>query len=132
MTKYRMDKEGNLHPVEEQVKDMTDQQLNRALAELMAEKFVPGYNFMIYNPNGPGAVPVPKYCTDPAASQEVQAAACKLNKVRYIRNLLVVKGVGSVEEVIRWSGVEIELAADIATATNRERAEAAYMTLRGD
>ncbi|MFZ4916430.1 hypothetical protein [Paenibacillus sp. S29] len=117
--------------------DMTDQQLNRALAEFM------GYSVTIYTnnfgwliaPNGDTAQEslvtideawdhAPNYCNDPAASLEVQAAACEVHPNTYIRNL----------EKIKWGQstgwkVSNRVVAQLCNASPRERAEAAYMTL---
>ena len=94
-----------------QVQDMTDQQLNVALAELT------GF---------PIDMVVPNYCNDPAASLDIQAAACKIDKSAYIGNLSYVM-LG--KSVAYLEAVSLELAADFCTATDRQRAEAAYTTL---
>jgi hypothetical protein len=125
------------------VKDMTDQQLNRALAELM------GYRVVNLNPEwwrnkaywvlnepleerqhiGKGTEDeawreAPDYCNDTAASLEVQAAACEVHPNTYIRYL----------EKIKWGQstgwkVSNRVVAQLCNASPRERAEAAYMTL---
>ncbi|OMD66030.1 hypothetical protein BSK62_13260 [Paenibacillus odorifer] len=129
-----------------QVKDKTDQQLNRALAELM------GYTVYHYDKDvaercyfeltAPDGYPeivfggeriteleawadVPNYCNDPAASLEVQAKAIEVDGVGYIRNL----------EIAKWKKIMAPLARKevsvLLTASPRERAEAAYISLQG-
>ncbi|WP_342419844.1 hypothetical protein [Paenibacillus sp. FSL H8-0168] len=123
--------------------DMTDQQINRALAELM------GYRVVNLNPEwwrnkaywvlnepleerqhiGKGTedeawCEAPDYCNDAAASLEVQAAACEVHPNTYIRYL----------EKIKWGQstgwkVSNRVVAQLCNASPRERAEAAYMTL---
>ncbi|GGF73128.1 hypothetical protein GCM10010912_17900 [Paenibacillus albidus] len=117
-----------------QVQDMTNQQLNRALAELMGysiREYM--YSFGLINPYGSVLIEIesvddawayaPDYCTDPADSLEVQTAACEVHGELYIWNLAIVQG---------WVGGTIisrKEAIRIATARPRERAEAAYITL---
>ncbi|ADO59789.1 hypothetical protein [Paenibacillus polymyxa] len=117
------------------VKDMTDQQLNRWLAEYM------GYTISEYKnkwgwlmcPNGDNVHEslfpldelwgfVPDYCTDPAASLEVQAAAVAENYEEYVYNL---NGVIYKE----YECMTFKVISAMLTATPRQRAEAAYMTL---
>lgn len=90
------------------VKEMSDRDLNIALAELMD---YPKNRF------------VPNYCTDPAASLEVQTKAIEINPREYVRNLQELKWECS------FSGISMKRIADLLTATPRERAEAAYITL---
>ncbi|OMD76888.1 hypothetical protein [Paenibacillus odorifer] len=109
-----------------QVKDKTDQQLNRALAELMG--------WTDFKEDGHGGMwatapdfrwtnKMPDYCTDPAASLEVQAKAIEVDSVGYVRNL----------EIAKWEKIMAPLARKevsvLLTASPRERAEAAYITL---
>jgi hypothetical protein len=126
-----------------QVKEWSNQELNRKLTELLGYKVVKdeatGMHRMV-NPQGKEfgmsrpteglvwndyAYP---FCTDPAASLEVQTAACAIDKEGYIRNLVLVKWG---ESPILYSSVSNSTAADIACARPRERAEAAYITLQG-
>lgn len=129
-----------------QVQAMSDPELNRALAVLMGAKVVQTHNAAEgggapwYRLQGGGCrgryeriandtwKHVPDYCTDPAASLEVQAAACKINKAAFIGNLsyvLLGKSCAYLE------AVSLELAADFCMATPLQRAEAAYMTIQG-
>lgn len=117
-----------------QVKDKTDQQLNRALAELMGwtkiqilesdriwarkpedewSSNVPDYHWSDY---------VPDYCTDPTASLEVQAKAIEVDEANYFANLLSLKQVPTSHSLL-------DALRAVATASPRERAEAAYITL---
>ncbi|MCP3778783.1 hypothetical protein [Paenibacillus sp. MZ03-122A] len=91
--------------------DMTDQQLNVALAELT------GF---------PADKLTPNYCNDAAASLEVQAVAINKDEEGYIRNWLLNKHGKS---VMAFTAVSLRTAAEIANSSPRERAEAAYMTL---
>ncbi|MFC7560574.1 hypothetical protein ACFQY3_18945 [Paenibacillus farraposensis] len=92
--------------------DMTNQQLNVALAELT------GF---------PADKLTPNYCNDPAASLEVQAKAIEVDAEGYVNKLTTI-----VDACIFWSS---DCCMDpigvtwLMTATPRERAEAAYMTL---
>lgn len=65
----------------------------------------------------------PDYCGDPAASLEVQTAAIKVS-TRYVDTLV---------EVMKPENMAYSRAcvAELLTATPRERAEAAYITLQG-
>lgn len=144
MTKYRMDNEGNLHPIVEgtEVSKMTDAALNRELTELQGYSVKPASA----NPNWYRRVD-PKgrefgipykteelawdefatpYCTDPAASMEVQAAAIAKRKTAYIEILSDIVRADEWEEGrLGYEGI-----AKILTATPRQRAEAAYLILR--
>ncbi|MEK5374235.1 hypothetical protein [Paenibacillus sp. FSL P2-0173] len=116
--------------------DMTDQQLNRWLAEYM------GYTISEYKdkwgwlmcPNGDNVHEslfpldelwgfVPNYCNDPAASLEVQAKAIEVDAASYVQNL----------QEIKWGHMFTETLlvriAELINASPRQRAEAAYMTL---
>ncbi|KAF6576558.1 hypothetical protein JDW19_02490 [Paenibacillus polymyxa] len=117
------------------VKDMTAQQLNRELAELMGytvEKEATGGYALKYNGEDQGkrwmrAVfaweQAPDYCTDPAASLEVQAKALKECPEEYIQELLeIVCGIVYVD-------TPSYRIAELLAATPRQRVEAAYMTL---
>ncbi|WP_405169452.1 hypothetical protein [Paenibacillus sp. FSL H3-0286] len=119
---------------------LTDQQLNRALAELMGYtvKELPiGSNgrqlYALVTPIGRQRMAAltidnaffdaPDYCTDPAASLEVQAKAIEVDSVGYVRNL----------EIAKWKKIMAPLARKevsvLLNASPRERAEAAYITL---
>lgn len=123
---------------------MTDQQLNRALAELM------GYTvyhredlgldcYRLTDPLGIAVqgffngqrdteaeawLDIPHFCSDPAASLEVQAKAIEVDYFNYFTNLLTLKGV-------LLSPSILDAYKAIALASPRERAEAAYITLKG-
>ncbi|KYG95709.1 hypothetical protein ABEW24_23970 [Paenibacillus jamilae] len=115
--------------------EMTDQQLDKALAELMGyavEKEATGGYALKYNGEDQGkrwmrAVfaweQAPDYCTDPAASLEVQAKAVEVDAASYVQNL----------QEIKWGYMFTETLlvriAELINASPRERAEAAYMTL---
>jgi hypothetical protein len=94
------------------VQEMSDRDLNLALAELMD---YPKNRF------------VPNYCTDPAASLEVQKAAMKANPALYcdtldrLVNPKFCEGKGEY-----WHETEVYGLIDVRP---RERAEAAYITL---
>jgi hypothetical protein len=91
-----------------QVKEWSNAELNRALAELMGKW-------------------IGDCCTDPAASLEVEQAAIKADAVEYMRNLAAVKwGRQDAGEMTELSLVG---AADLHLVSPRERAEAAYITL---
>lgn len=118
---------------------LTDQQLNRALAELMGytvyhyDKDVPERcYYMLVDPTGDYSMierpteamawlDAPWYTGDPAASLEIQEAALKADYKAYILNLgeIVRKGRDTLDEMIM----------DLLLASPRERAEAAYNTL---
>ncbi|MEK5417280.1 hypothetical protein [Paenibacillus sp. FSL L8-0708] len=112
-----------------QVKDKTDQQLNRALAELMG--------WTDFKEDGHGGMwatapdfrwtnKMPDYCTAPAASLEVQVKAIEVDAQGYLYNLATV--VNGYEAADIWEDDEI---ISMLKATPRERAEAAYITLQG-
>lgn len=102
-----------------QVKEMTNPELNRTLAELIG----------VYRPDIDSEwEAVPDYCTDPAASLEVQAAAIAKDKEAYIRNWLLCK---YGKPITYYTSVSLPVAAEIADSKPRERAEAAYQTLQG-
>ncbi|WP_081396514.1 hypothetical protein [Paenibacillus peoriae] len=111
------------------VKDMTDQQLNRALAELM------GYSVTIYTnnfgwliaPNGDTVQEslktideawdhAPNYCADPAASLEVQAKAIEVDAELYVRYL----NLYFISDHV-WDALYPEQVACLLTATPRQR-----------
>ncbi|MEK5416326.1 hypothetical protein [Paenibacillus sp. FSL L8-0708] len=130
-----------------QIKDKTDQQLNRALAELMGytiyhydKDVAERCYFELTDPDGyPEIVfggernteleawaDVPNYCNDPAASLEVQTAACKERFYWYIQALSKVVGADGYWDsgALDYEGITLLL-----TASPREWAEAAYITL---
>ncbi|MBY0011478.1 hypothetical protein [Paenibacillus typhae] len=126
-----------------QVKEMTNPELNRKLAELMGwtirhYKYTDSY--VLVTPQGKTGSREgtkveawsdgPDYCTDPAASLEVQEAAIARDKDDYLNNLTgVVAGYypKSINWDIEWENDVIAL---LLTASPRERAEAAYQTLQ--
>ncbi|SEI76418.1 hypothetical protein [Paenibacillus polymyxa] len=120
------------------VKDMTDQQLNQAIGELMGytvEKEATGGYALKYNGKDQGkrwmrAVfaweQAPDYCNDPAASLEVQAKAIELDRVAYVNSLYEACYEFKRDKDSGWDAINI---AFLLNATPRQRAEAAYMTL---
>jgi hypothetical protein len=126
-----------------QVKEMTNPELNRKLAELMGYtvKELPiGANgrqlYTLVTPTGREGLPAqtiddayldaPDYCTEPAASLEVQTAAIAEDNEAYIRNWLFCKYGKS---ITYYTSVSLPVAAEIADSKPRERAEAAYRVL---
>ncbi|WP_342409846.1 hypothetical protein [Paenibacillus sp. FSL R10-2778] len=71
--------------------------------------------------------------TDPAASLEVQTKAIEVDAKMYVWNLSIVKWKDAVEpeDIDGWESINLEDIGDLLTATPRERAEAAYITLQG-
>ncbi|MNV94971.1 hypothetical protein D3C71_1898180 [compost metagenome] len=67
----------------------------------------------------------PDYCTDPAASLEVQAAAIEANFEGYVYNLNEIKYRG-------YEAMTFKVISEMLTATPGERAMAAWMTLKAD
>lgn len=120
-----------------QVQTMTNQELNRALAVLMGWKaggdpnkqrdfvwWIDDHRFRLPEKWEP--------CTDPAASLEVHTAAMKLDKVAYVKNLLIVMfGQKVYEREFSNHVLDFVHAAKIMDASPRERAEASYLTLKG-
>ncbi|MEK3849894.1 MULTISPECIES: hypothetical protein [Paenibacillus] len=125
--------------------DMTDQQLNRWLAEYM------GYTISEYKdkwgwlmcPNGDNVHEslfpldelwgfVPNYCNDPAASLEVQAKAIEIDRVGYARRIMYICWGGEMSDYAELDDeewIKVSAIGSLLTASPRERAEAAYMTL---
>ncbi|AIQ61841.1 hypothetical protein PSTEL_00540 [Paenibacillus stellifer] len=117
----------------------TDQEINRALAELMGYSLhkTAGNYYVVEDKGGSPATyyygtadiawsKAPDYCNNPAASLEVQAAAIAKDAELYVTRLFeVVRG----ELSALYTDLE---AADMLTATPRERAMAAWMTLKTD
>jgi hypothetical protein len=130
-----------------EVSKMTDQQLNRALAELMGyrvERYevtpFKGGRFKLLkdgqqvSPEGcftedSALMFAPYYCTDPAASLEVQAAAIAKDAEGYIRNLSIIQS-GPDPKVEDMVAIDLILAARMCNATHRQRAQAAFLTLK--
>lgn len=98
------------------VKDMADKQLNQELAELTSYEGMDQYD-------------EPCYTYEPAASLEIQEKAIKSDPNGYVKNLANV-----VETNIFWDGMEGNMSPEgiswLLDVTPRQRAEAAYMTLR--
>lgn len=133
-----------------QIKDMTDQQLKRALTELQGysvkiSSVSPRWYSMI-NPQGRefGVIQMSEdlawneyafpYCTDPAASLEVEKVAIEHDFDAYVQNLAIVKWGEpdeDVEDTAVWNKTMRYSIAELLTASPRERAEAAYITLQG-
>ncbi|MEK8206985.1 hypothetical protein NST41_15430 [Paenibacillus sp. FSL L8-0696] len=118
---------------------MTDHQLNRALAELMGytvewSKTQERWSLMLgrkIRATSSGTEDLiwtyaPDYCTDPAASLEVQTKVIEVDAQGYLYNLATV--VNGYEAADIWEDDEI---ISMLKATPRERAEAAYITLQG-
>ncbi|AIQ19551.1 hypothetical protein H70357_24680 [Paenibacillus sp. FSL H7-0357] len=107
-----------------QVQEWSNERLNIALSKLMG-RTEPTAIMVNYDM-------IAKYCEDPAASLEVQTAAIKANARMYAINLakrLKWDEDGdplsfSDNDLFSYTGV-----ANFFTATHRERAEAAYITL---
>lgn len=88
-----------------------------------------------YFTSWPGRLPgsVPKYCTDPAASLEVQAAAIAKDARWYKYRLAVVtSGFDRIKYHAPLAIYGPDMVDLMLTATPRQRAEAAYMTLKVD
>lgn len=111
-----------------QLQTMSDQKLNLKLAELTGwTNFREGGHGIIWAtpPDDRWTNTLPNYCTDPAASLEVQAKALEVDAAAYIQHLdFRVIPSGCREQ---WGYDEVKL---LLTANPRERAEAAYMTLQ--
>ncbi|MGE7613496.1 hypothetical protein [Paenibacillus sp. NPDC101420] len=127
-----------------QVKDKTDQQLNRALAELMGWTVEIGPVTRLWRLMKDGKIKAtsgeseelmwsyaPDYSNDSAASLEVQTKAIEVDYKSYIHNLNTVI-YGECEDDGEYSAVSVEVTAAMLTASPRERAEAAYITLQGE
>jgi hypothetical protein len=127
-----------------QTQTLSNQELNRKLAELMGytvekiEKF-----HRLISPVGKvGWAEIseeiawnnaPFYCTDPAASLEVEKIAIEHDFDAYVQNLAIVKWGepdDDVEDTAVWNKTMRYSIAELLTASPRERAEAAYMTLQ--
>ncbi|OME07886.1 hypothetical protein BSK64_06425 [Paenibacillus odorifer] len=112
-----------------QVKDMIDEKLDFALAEQLG--WVNAWDgirlLWIDGKTNEFRRKVTDWhpSTDPAASLEVQAKAIEVDGVGYVRNL----------EIAKWEKIMAPLARKevsvLLTASPRERAEAAYITLQG-
>ncbi|MEK4058736.1 MULTISPECIES: hypothetical protein [Paenibacillus] len=135
-----------------QIQTMTNPELNRALAELMGCKVVKvsegefAYELQdssghCINTDGRGWeseqyawAGASDYCTDPAASLEVQSAAIAKDADAYVQNLAIVKWGQpdeDVEDTAVWNKTMRYSIAELLTARPRERAEAAYITMQG-
>ncbi|WP_438498052.1 hypothetical protein [Paenibacillus sp. IHBB 3054] len=112
-----------------QVQTMTTPELNRALAVLMGYTEDKRYPGRVIKGT---AVTMPKdFCTDPAASLEVQEKATRIDAGGYIQNLLTVMfGETVYEREFSNRLLDFMTAAKINNSTPRQRAEAAYITLR--
>jgi hypothetical protein len=66
--------------------------------------------------------------SDPAASLEIQVAACEVDASLWARNMLVVRGM-STKMACEIRHLALPMVAQLCNASPRERAEAAYMTL---
>jgi hypothetical protein len=119
-----------------QVQTMTHPELNRALAELMGYTVEPSVQIGVFRLMKGGKIQAtssvpeelvwsyaPDYAGDPAASLEVQTAAMKVYAEYYVLHLTDVVAPHSPDE---W---EIATIIALLSASPRERAEAAYITL---
>lgn len=100
----------------EKVRALSDKQLNQELAELTNYEDMDHYD-------------EPCYTYQPASSLEIQEKAIKIDPIGYVENLASV-----VEANVFWDGMEGNMSPQgiswLLDVTPRERAEAAYMTLR--
>jgi hypothetical protein len=123
-----------------QVKEWSNAELNRKLAELMGYTVYHredlGLDFYrLTDPSGIAVqgffngqrdteeeawLDIPHFCSDPAASLEVQAKAIEVSAGEYVINLQKVVYTGNINETI----------SALLNATPRERAEAAYLTMQ--
>ena len=123
---------------------MSDQQLNRALAEAMGYyiHITPGEHFMLMYPEEVSASGLcddeavawknaPDYCNDEAAAAQVQAAAIACADERYVQALSIAVWGEAVdpEDVEDWVSIDMQGVGALLTATPRQRAEAAYAVL---
>ncbi|MBP1309038.1 hypothetical protein JOD82_002058 [Paenibacillus sp. 1182] len=122
--------------------DMTDQELNRAIGELMGYSMKNTNTTKVYyrlvDPTGQligkscayesgvWSLYGPKYCTDPAASLEVQTKAVESDRVAYVNNLYEACYEFKRDKDSVWDEINI---AFLLNASPRQSAEAAYMTL---
>ncbi|MEK4108150.1 hypothetical protein NST28_29205 [Paenibacillus sp. FSL R10-2791] len=120
---------------------MTDQQLNRALAELMGWTVEIGPVTRLWRLMKDGKIKAtsgeseelmwsyaPDYSNDSAASLEVQAKALELNYKAYIDHL---DEFVNTDELTICSEPSYRAIASLLLASPRERAEASYITLQG-
>ncbi|OZQ66092.1 hypothetical protein CA600_12595 [Paenibacillus sp. VTT E-133280] len=130
-----------------QVQTLSNQELNRKLAELMGytvyyyDKDVPeNCYYMLVDPDGDYSgierpsegmawLDAPWYVGDPAASLEVQAKALELNYKAYIDHL---DECVNTDELTICSEPSYRAIASLLLASPRERAEAAYVTIQGE
>ncbi|MEC0233714.1 hypothetical protein P4H71_05005 [Paenibacillus kribbensis] len=101
--------------------DMTDQQLNMQLEILLGAKEDRHRKGNVIK--GTYSTSPKDYCTDPAASLEVQAKAIEVGAVKYMAHLVYCTGHNY------HDGLTMDTARDMLLATSRQRAEAAYITL---
>ncbi|MEC0234055.1 hypothetical protein P4H71_06885 [Paenibacillus kribbensis] len=108
------------------VKDMSDQQLNMHLEILLGAKEDRHRKGNVIK--GDYSTSPKDYCTDAAASLEVQTAAIRVNAKKYFNHLerRIHPGLAELPESDTWSAFEV---AEIVRASPRQRAEAAYITL---
>ncbi|WDM22618.1 hypothetical protein [Paenibacillus polymyxa] len=103
------------------VKDMTDQQLNLQLEILLGAKEDRHRKGNVIK--GTYSVSPKDHCNDPAASLEVQAKALEIDTDTYIRHL------GAIICDRAADHYKNNSIAKLLSASPRQRAEAAYMTL---
>jgi hypothetical protein len=134
-----------------QVKEWSNQELNRKLAELMGYSVTDfsyaddhdNYDyFTVVNEDGEhfgearvseedAWEEVPDYCTDPAASLEVQTAAIAKDGIQYLHNLsdIVEPDEPNYKQEDETVAYTFEHTVKLLAASPRERSEAAYMVL---
>ncbi|ASA20920.1 hypothetical protein [Paenibacillus donghaensis] len=114
---------------------ITDSELNRKLAELMGYsvrksascyQIIKGPSYGHWQAEESHAwADAPDYCSDPAASLEAGKAAIAKSQIDYLHNLSKVTNPNA-DDFAPWTPDEI---IKLLSATPRERAEAAYITL---
>jgi hypothetical protein len=124
-----------------QVQTLTDQELNRKLAELMGYTVEKIENFhRLISPVGKvGWAEIseeiawnnaPFYCTDPAASLEVQTKAIEVDAELYLKTLSAIVYGTTYDKVEEYDLIALIEVKHLLLSSPRERAEAAYMTLQ--
>lgn len=124
-----------------QVQTMTNPELNRALMVALGcqvEEHSGTVFFFSILPNGNRLYhQLPDYAGDPAASLEVQTAAIAKDDEGYVRTLYTVQARAKTgmninpNDIKHWPHMSISIIAILLSASPRERAEAAYITLQG-
>ncbi|MEK5142563.1 hypothetical protein [Paenibacillus sp. FSL M7-0134] len=107
--------------------DMTDQQLNLQLEILLGAKEDRHREGNVIK--GTYSTSPKDYCTDPAASLEVQAKAIEVDAALYLKTLSTKVYGATYEEVEKYDLIALIEVKRLLLASPRERAEAAYLTL---